>query len=519
MRISAKTFADFFLNKITIIRDNLQDQPLHHESKTAIRTLSEFSPVTSDKLRSVIMSMETKSCELDSIPTHFLKQNVDAFLPILTHIANNSLTTGMFASSWKIAVLRPLLKKDGLDRILKNYRPVSNLPFISKLIEKCVTEQILEFCMDCNTYPQHQSAYVKNRSCETSLISLFDTLLWNMENGEINILVAIDLSAAFDTVDHSILLNLLENRYGLDGKILDWFDSYLQPRGFKVCINNCYSDVKSLTFSVPQGSCGGPIYYNLYAGPIIDVIPTGVALHGFADDHTIVKSYKPDHHGIQEICCLNTITDTLENIHLWMNRMRLKMNDSKTEYLMVGSRFQLQKSTTNTLQINGESIAKSDCIRLLGVLVDRNLSMESHVKKQISKAMHGFLKIKSIRHCLDQSACEILVYGLIISHLDYCNGLLYGVSDYLLHKMQVIQNMAARLVLNIKDSRSSATDARYKLHWLPIQARIEFKIITLMYQCKENIAAPSLQKLVNVQKTSGRRSGSHTKLSYPIRKA
>ena len=141
-----------------------------------------------------------------------LKQILDACLPVITQIVNLSLTNGEFCKSWKVAVVKPLLKRHGLDLISKNYRPILNLPFISKLVEKCMLKQLIEHCENHKLLPDFQSACRKNYSTETSLIRLTNDILWSMEKHDLTSLTILDLSAAFNTVDHDILLHILEQK-------------------------------------------------------------------------------------------------------------------------------------------------------------------------------------------------------------------------------------------------------------------------------------------------------------------
>ena len=160
--------------------------------------------------------MSSKSCECDVVPTTLLKQILPDVIRVITKIVNISLTTGASSQSWKTAVICPLLKKVGLDLIPKNYRPVSNLCFLSKVVEKCMLKQFIGYCNANDLIPPYQSANRANHSCETSLLRLLNDALWNMENGKATILTAMDLSVAFDTVDHDILLNILCDQFGFN---------------------------------------------------------------------------------------------------------------------------------------------------------------------------------------------------------------------------------------------------------------------------------------------------------------
>ena len=138
-----------------------------------------------------------------------------------------------------------------------NYRPVSNLSFLSHLVEKCVLIQFNKHCADNTHLPDYQSAYRANYSCKTALVIKVYNILLGMERQKITALTAIDLLAAFNTIDYEILLEVLQIKFSFTGQVLHWFDSYLRPRGFQVIIEGQRSEIINLPFSVPQGSCGG----------------------------------------------------------------------------------------------------------------------------------------------------------------------------------------------------------------------------------------------------------------------
>ena len=205
--------------------------------------------------------------------------------PVIKQIVNKSLKDGYFPTVCKKAIVKPLLKKQNLDRELKNYRPVSNLSFISKLIEKCVCVQISKFKSDNKIGEPLQSAYKEKHSTETAIIWIFDQMLWQLNDNNAVLLTLLDLSAAFDTVDHSILLDQLRITQGISSDALAWFRSYLENRMMQVCVDGQYSETAKLDVSLLQGSQLGPHLYNDYTQPIrrlIRLLP--LLFHGFADD-------------------------------------------------------------------------------------------------------------------------------------------------------------------------------------------------------------------------------------------
>ena len=225
------------------------------------------------------------------IPPTLLKKLIPCIIKPITHLIHTSISSGVFVANWKTAIIRALLKKPNLDLKTKNYRPVSNLSFLSKLLEKCVLVRFNNHRKDNNLMPSHQSAYREHHSCETAPVRLINDLLWSMEKQWVTALVAIDLSVAFDTVDHTVLLKVLQQNFGVKGKVLNWIDTYLRPRGFKVNIGNEYSKYIPMDFSVPQGSILGPVLFSAYISTLRIEVPTSIDLIGFADDHVLKKDF------------------------------------------------------------------------------------------------------------------------------------------------------------------------------------------------------------------------------------
>ena len=272
--------------------------------------------------------MNNKTCELDHIPTQVLKRILPIILGAITDIVNISLSTGSFACNWKTAIVKPFLKKPGLELEKKNYRPVSNLNFLSKLVEQCMLKQLLQHCEDNHLLPDFQSAYWANYSTETSLVKLVNNILCSMEPKQIMMVVLLDLSTAFDTVDHDILLSILNKQFGICGKALEWFNSYLQPRYFKDKIGKDYSQPQQLHFSLPQGSCSGANMFTCYCSLIDQIVPKDITHNGFANDHSLKKSF-PAGIRTQEQQAKLRMEHTFSNIKEWMDSMHLKLNSEK----------------------------------------------------------------------------------------------------------------------------------------------------------------------------------------------
>ena len=266
----------------------------------------------------IIKSITPKSSELDPVPAWLMLENVNTLLPALTNIINVSLSSGVFPPELKTAIVKPLLKKPSLDKNeLKNYRPISHLPFLSKLLEKVVLRQLLAHLEQnqlCNAF---QSAYRAGHSTETALLRIMNDLLCAMDQNKVSVLLLLDLSAAFDTIDHSILLSRLGTVFGISSTALSWFESYLEGRSQIVSVDGFSSASTPLEYGVPQGSVLGPILFVLYTTPLSDVIKEHAVSHQlFADDTQIHDSSSPS--STQALTtALQTCTSDIKE---WMNQ-------------------------------------------------------------------------------------------------------------------------------------------------------------------------------------------------------
>ena len=255
-----------------------------------------FLHVSSGEVHKIIKASKSKTCTLDPLPTWLLKICIEDVLPALTEIVNKSLEGSVVTENMKQAIITPLLKKPGLDPILKNYRPVSNLSFLSKVVERIVAKQLLNHIYENKCHEILQSAYKTNHSTETALLRVKNDIVIAMDGQKVVLLILLDLSAAFDTVDHEILLNCMSSRFGIKGKVLEWFRSYLSNRGQAVMVNGALGNSQTLKYGVPQGSVLGPILFTLYTAPLADVVRQhNVQFHFYADDTQLCLSFKPNY--------------------------------------------------------------------------------------------------------------------------------------------------------------------------------------------------------------------------------
>ena len=279
--VIANEIGRFFARKIDLIRSeinangpmNSEDQVMNNSADSnEDNALSSFLLLTESDMRDIIHRSARKSCEFDPMPTSLVLSCLYELLPVITRMVNSSLACGYFPSDWKEALVNPLLKKDDLPHEFANLRPVSNLQFISKLTERAVFDQVHRHMIEYSLYPVLQSAYRKGHSTETALLKVTNDILMNMDRQHVTLLVMLDLSAAFDTVNHEILLNRLDSRVGVKGQVLKWFASYRINRSLRVSFGQALSEKFELSYGVPQGSCLGPLLYTIYASELRDII-------------------------------------------------------------------------------------------------------------------------------------------------------------------------------------------------------------------------------------------------------
>jgi len=523
----AERLKSFFDDKVKKIYSNIEDtcaeldnivssQPIDYPN-TNKAMLGKFKELTSEEITKIVKDLPNKTSSEDAIPLWLFKRCLPELLPFLHSIVNKSLKEGVFPAKLKVAAVRPGLKKQNLDvDVLKNYRPISNLTYVSKILEKAVHIQLNEYLSSNNMFCNLQSGYRKYHSCETAVTRIHNDVLMMIDKKENVVLLLLDLSAAFDTINHNLLLKKLRSVYGISGKAIQWIESYLSGRTFKVCVNRVSSTECFLEIGVPQGSILGPLLFILYTKDLeLIVTKYGFSIHLYADDTQVyfsfdVHSDNPD---------MSKVKACFQEIKNWMAVNYLKLNEEKTEFLDIGPYI----SPIKELDLGDTvSIIPTEKAKNLGFVFDHRMSLSSQVNAVSQICYLNQRNLAKIASKLDHDLKVQLVHSNILCFLDYCNAVYSGLSAKDIQKLQKIQNNAVRFIFGLYGKKRLQPLSPYlkKLHFLPVQYRINFKIGLLVFKCLNNMAPKYLQDLIKLRqckKVSSRLDDDYLLLDFPFR--
>lgn len=473
-----KTIADYFNDFFTTIAEKLvQKLPLgkkHFDFNSVLlknfydnseREVFYLKHVSEEFVFKELSQLNSyKSTGLDEIPARFLKDGASLLKIPVTFLLNMSISENSVPDALKIARVKPLYKKNSnLD--VGNYRPVSILSIVSKILEKAIYIQLEEYLVKNNIIYDYQSGFRSSFSTDTCLIHLLDHIKMKNAKGLYTGMILLDLQKAFDTVDHNILCNKLK-LMGIGST--KWFESYLSNRSQLVNVGEINSDTAAVTCGVPQGSILGPLLFLCYVNDMVISIDPECKLLLYADDSTILFSHR------DPAQIANKLGKVLESCSDWLVDNKLSLHLGKTECILFGSKRKLKKVNNFHVQCYDHKIEPTQSVKYLGLNIDNLLSGELVVNNILSKVNARLKFMYRHSNSLSQRTRKNLCSALILCHFDYsCSSWYDGLSKGLKKKLQIAQNKVVRFINSLGPRTRITGDILAELNLLNVETRVK----------------------------------------------
>ena len=451
-----------------------------------------LTPVTEVEIHKIISKLLPKhSSGLDNINNKILKELGDLIIYPLTKICNNSLCKGVFPMAMKQAKVVPLYKSKSRERTT-NYRPISLLLTLSKIVEKLMYSRVYKFLCSTNQLYVSQYGFRKQHSCEHAVGELVARITKGMETGKFTAGIFLDLSKAFDTLEHDVIYAKLE-KYGLRGICLQWFQSYLSGRTMLVSCkagetgNECKSETYTVSYGTPQGSCLGPLIFLIFCNDLQHHLMFLSCIQ-FADDTTLYITHK----SINYIkFCIETDLNTLQD---WFIANKLTLNVSKSVCIL----FSRNKQPINlNISLGGIKIPQVTSTKFLGMWIDQALTWNDHVNKTILRLKARTNLLNMGKKFLSTHALRVLYFAQIHSILTY-GIVMWGslLSQANLNKLQKIQSTCVKIVGN---KRPTSNNDRFKsLGILTVRQTVHLELSKLWHKHQMNMLPKRLTETMSL---------------------
>lgn len=478
-KIIAKELNMFFIQSIIQLNRSIAYVPINLPSiNFPVESWSDFQLTNECEINKLLKNIRSMSgvnnvnkSVIESSMTVLGKQIVDLF--------NESLQTGIFPAAFKCTVVSPIPKMRDTNKA-NEMRPINTPEVLDKLLQTVVKNQLQKHIENNNLISQYQSAYREKFSCETALNLIVAKWKRKIYKKQMIVVVFLDLSRAFETIDRFILIEVLR-QCGLTGNVLKWFVSFLTDRKQKTRFKDALSDELCIELGVPQGTPLSSLLFILYLNPIIRII-INCHLNLFADDMLLWIAANTFEEAIRKI------NDELKRIFNFLNMMKLKLNIDKTKCMFIGGESNL------TVVLDGKIIEKVDEMKYLGVIVDKKLNFRAnteYISKKISKKV---AMLRRLKNRLDTETRLVLFKSIIAPHYDYCSTILFLATNQEIDQLQKLQNRAMRIILNA-GPLEHIKDMLNKCNLLSVKQRIYFNVLKFMFKIKRNLLPEYLTAL------------------------
>ena len=432
-----------------------------------------LNPTSSHEIISLCHELKmSKATGPDDVLTSVLKKCIHFFVDPLCNIYNKSLVSGIFPNKLKVAKVIPLYKKGPVGNI-ENYRPIALLSTFSKLLEKIMFKRLYTFLLKNNSLASEQFGFRKNHSTSLSILNITNYIASAFDEGKFCCGVFMDLSKAFDTIDHHILLKKL-HYYGIRGVPLEWFRSYLLERKQYVMADGTESDCLCIDTGVPQGSVLGPLLFLLYINDILNSSSI-LKFSLFADDTAVISSHKDIN------LLISNINYELRKISEWYICNKLFLNAEKTHYVIFHSKQKRIPSHVAPVRIKDDVLKKTDIVEFLGIKLHESLDWCHHITHICSKISRGVGIMSFFKKTLPKHILLTIYNSIVLPHINYCNIIWGNTYKTHLYKIHILQKRAVRIISNSNYLTSSAP-LFYDLKCLPVFDLIKLNNLVFMFK-------------------------------------
>ena len=472
----ANEFNKYFATIGKVLADQIKKPDISFEAylKNKPNTILNFNPINEEDILKIIQNMESKkSSGNDNIPCFIIKDLANELAPALVTAINKSLASGVFPNLLKIAKVIPLYKNKGPNTLFENWRPISLLPALSKIYERVIYNQIYNYFTTNSLFANNQYGFRKCSSTEYAILEFQDKIKKILDARQTPFAVYLDLSKAFDTIDHSTLLHKLRF-YGFSDSALKLLESYLTDRYQFIQMEDICSDTIGMEVGVPQGSILGPLLFIIYVNDIPNASQLLNAIL-FADDTSLFSSLTT--FMVHNVANINQINGELDNIFNWLCANKLSLNVSKTKYMIFTNKNDPVPHPSEKLKINGKKLDLVQEFNFLGIMLDSKLTWEAHAKKVASKISRTLGVLSKVKNYTPACTMKTLYQTLVVPRLNY--GIkAWGFAHAKLFK---IQKKAVRIITNSKyNAHTDPIFKREKL--LKIEDLFKISCMTLHYK-------------------------------------